>query len=150
MISKKTNYALKALILMAENVERNEPILISDLARKGRIPKKFLGQILLELKNDGILQSKKGKGGGYFLAKKPAEIKLGTVLRTLEGPLAPLPCLSKTAYRKCDECEDENTCTIRLIMKEMYEAQSEILDGTTLEDMIEKSRALHTAGMYFI
>ncbi|MBI3307483.1 MAG: Rrf2 family transcriptional regulator [Candidatus Omnitrophica bacterium] len=150
MISKKTKYALKALTLLAESGWGKEPELISDLAQRGNIPKKFLELILLELKNDGILQSKKGKGGGYFLAKKPSEIKLGTTLRLLEGPLAPLPCLSKTAYRKCDECEDENTCTLRLVMKEMYEAQSQILDNITLEDMIEKGRAAHVAGMYFI
>src|SRR3989338_475506 len=112
MISNKTKYALKALVALAEDYVDNQPTLISDLARKEHVPKKFLELILLELKNRGILQSKKGKGGGYFLAKTPDDIKLGTVMRILEGPLAPLPCLSKTAYKKCDDCEDESTCNI--------------------------------------
>ncbi|MBI3314010.1 MAG: Rrf2 family transcriptional regulator [Candidatus Omnitrophica bacterium] len=150
MISKKTKYAIKALLLLSEGVTTSQTQLISDLARKGKIPKKFLESILLELKNDGILRSKKGKGGGYSLAKRPSQIKLGALLRILEGPLAPLPCLSKTAYEKCAECEDENTCALRLTMKEMYKAQTEILDNTTLEDMLEKSRALQTSEMYFI
>ncbi len=150
MISKKTKYAIKALLLLSEGVTTIQTQLISDLAKKGKIPKKFLESILLELKNDCILRSKKGKGGGYCLAKSPSQIKLGALLRILEGPLAPLPCLSKTAYEKCVECEDENTCALRLTMKEMYEAQTKILDNTTLEDMLEKSRTLQTSEMYFI
>src|SRR3990167_5861770 len=110
MITKRTKYALKALEELAHNYPSARPLFISALAKTGRIPKKFLELILLDLKNKRILDSKKGKGGGYLLAKRPDQIKLGEVLRILEGPLAPLPCLSVTAYRKCDECTNEATC----------------------------------------
>src|SRR5437868_1625564 len=117
MISKKTKYALKALMILAEEYSQQKPLLISRLATEGRIPKKFLETILLDLKNHGVLQSKMGKGGGYQLAKAPEAIKVGTVMRTIEGPLSPLPCLSQTAYRRCEECEDEEHCPIRLGFK---------------------------------
>ncbi len=138
MISKKTKYALKALEILAGDYPQRGPWLISTLAAQGKIPKKFLEQILLELKNKGVLESKKGKGGGYFLAQPPSAITLGNVMRILEGPLAPLPCVSQTAYRRCDECVDENTCSIRMVMREVREATASILDGTSLQDMIEK------------
>lgn len=150
MISKKTKYALKALEELAHCSERECPVLISTLAKKGRIPLKFLEAILLELKNNGILQSKKGKGGGYFLAKKPAQIKLSAVLRILEGPLAPLPCLSQTAYEKCKECEDEAACAIRLTMKEVYEKTVDFLEETTLEDMLDRARSAEASVTYSI
>lgn len=150
MISKKTKYALKALTILTEEYCRQKPVLIETLARRGKTPKKFLELILLDLKNKGILMSKKGKGGGYLLARNPDAIKLGTVMRILEGPLAPLPCLSKTAYRKCEECEDEAACNIRLMMKEIYEAQLKVLDETTLQDLSQKSCGLQGALMYSI
>ena len=150
MISKKTKYALKALDILADEYSSGWPVLIQELAQRGKAPKKFLELILLELKNNGILQSKMGKGGGYFLAKNPGAINLGSVLRILEGPLAPLPCLSKTAYRKCDECVDENTCSVRMVMKNVYEAQLQILEHTTLQDMIETNHALQGAETYVI
>lgn len=118
------------------------PILISDLAEKERIPKKFLESILLSLKNKGILQSKMGKGGGYLLGKPPDSITLGEVIRILDGPLAPLPCVSQTAYRKCDECEDEITCGIRPVMKEVRDETARILDGTTLSDLLNNVESL--------
>lgn len=139
MISKKTQYALKALEILGGDYPHKKPWLIADIAKKGRIPKKFLELILLEMKNKEILQSKKGKGGGYFLAKTPSEISLGFVMRFLEGPLAPLPCVSQTAYRRCDECVDEHTCAIRMVMKEVRDATAAILDGTTLQDMLDKA-----------
>ncbi|HLD70226.1 MAG TPA: Rrf2 family transcriptional regulator [Candidatus Omnitrophota bacterium] len=150
MITKRTKYALKALEELAQNYTSARPILISDLAKNGRIPKKFLELILLDLKNKRILDSKKGKGGGYLLAKRPDQIKLGEVLRILEGPLAPLPCLSVTAYRKCDECTNEATCNIRLIMKDIHDFQVRLLDNTTLQDMIEKNKHLEEIGVYQI
>jgi len=141
MLSKKTKYALQALTLLTKEYGRG-PVLISDLAEKERIPKKFLELILLSLKNKGILQSKKGKGGGYFLGKPPDSITLGEVIRILDGPLAPLPCVSQTAYRKCDECEDEMTCGIRPIMKEVRDETARILDGTTLLDLLKNVEKL--------
>src|SRR5437667_48316 len=109
MLSMKAKYGLRALLYLARQ-ENQGPVLISELAEKESIPKKFLELILLDLKNHGILQSKKGKGGGYSLSRRPEAIKLGRVIRVLDGPLAPLPCASQTAYVPCDGCEDENTC----------------------------------------
>src|SRR4051794_23270276 len=136
MLTNKAKYALRALFALSEKYDEG-PILISDLAEQEGIPKKFLELILLELKNHGILQSKKGKGGGYFLGRTPDLIHLGQVIRILDGPLAPLPCVSQTAYRRCDECENELTCGVRMVMKEVRDATSKILDGTTLADVLE-------------
>jgi Rrf2 family protein len=133
MLSQKTRYALKALTFLADDEKSGKgPVLISDLAKRGDMPQKFLEAILLELKNHGILQSKKGKGGGYFLGKDAEDIRLGTVIRLLEGPMALLPCVSQTAYRRCDECEDEETCGIRILFKEVRDATAQILDNTSL------------------
>jgi len=137
MLSMKAKYGLRALIYLAEH-EGEGPILISDLADKEKIPKKFLELILLALKNHGILQSKKGKGGGYLLGRKPQAIKMGRVIRLLDGPLAPLPCVSQTAYVACDECEDEKTCGIRILMKDVRDAIANILDNTTLADVLRR------------
>ena len=141
MITKKAKYALKALLELTATYETKKPILISDLAKRGRIPKKFLELILLELKNKGILESRKGKGGGYLLAKPPAQVMIGPILRIIDGPLAPLPCLSLTAYRRCDECADEATCSIRLVLKDVHDYQIQLLDNTSLESMSERGSA---------
>jgi Rrf2 family protein len=137
VISKKTKYGLKALIYLARQYDQG-PILIADLAREERIPKKFLEAILLALKNNGILQSKKGKGGGYYLGRHPSKITFGQAIRVMEGPLAPVPCVSETAYAKCTECDNELTCGIRLVMRDVREAMASILDGTSLADVLEK------------
>ena len=107
-------------------------MLISELADHQRLPKKFLEAILLELKRHGLLHSKKGKGGGYFLSRSPSQVTLGQIIRILDGPLALIPCVSQTAYRKCEECIDEETCGIRFAMKEVRDATARILDNTTL------------------
>ena len=120
------------------------PILISDIASGDRMPRKFLELILLELKNHGLLQSKKGKGGGYFLAKPPTAITAGQIVRIVDGPIAPLPCVSKTAYMRCDECPDERTCPIRLVMKDVREATAKILDTATLADMLNRVRSIES------
>lgn len=104
-LSKKTQYGLRALYALARN-HGNGPLLITRLAQAESIPKKFLEQILLSLKATGIVSSKKGKGGGYFLIRPPDEITIGSVIRMIEGPLAPLPCASETRFRKCDECPE--------------------------------------------
>src|SRR5438045_1567117 len=135
MISKKTKYALNALLFLGEKYNKG-PILISDIAKSERISKKFLELILLELKNRGILNSKKGKGGGYTLGKDPNHIIMGDVIRIFEGPLAPVSCVSRSAYHKCEECRDEKYCGIRLMMKDVRDAIANILDKTTLADMI--------------
>ena len=136
MLTKKTKYALRALLLLARE-HGHGPILISNVAQRESIPKKFLELILLDLKNQGVLQSKKGRGGGYFLGRAPQEISLGQVVRALDGPLAPVPCVSQTAYLKCEECKDEATCGIRILMKEVRDATARILDNTSLADVLE-------------
>lgn len=133
MLSKKAKYGLKAMFYLAKQYGKG-PVLISDLAEEEHIPKKFLELILLDLKRNGLLHSKMGKGGGYYLNREPAEITVGQVVRILDGPLAPIPCVSKTAYRKCDECDNERTCEIRKIMMQVREASAAILDHTSLVD----------------
>jgi len=135
MLTKKAKYGLQAVLSLARDYGKG-PVTISDLAKREVIPKKFLESILLELKNRNILYSIKGKNGGYVLAKPPNEISMGEVVRYLDGPLAPVPCVSKTAYRKCTECEDERTCGIRLVMKKVRDSIADILDGTSLEDVL--------------
>lgn len=134
MLSRKSKYGLKALLTLAREGSRG-PILISELAERDAIPKKFLEAILLELKHHGVVDSRKGKGGGYFLRRKPEEITFGAVIRVLEGPLAAVPCVSQTAYMKCAECVDEKTCGVRAAMKEVRDATAKILDNTTLADI---------------
>ena len=138
MISKKTKYALKALYHLAGQPS-SQPVLISDLAKAENIPKKFLEFILLSLRKGGILQSRIGKGGGYYLASAPSKVTLGSVVRILEGDLAPVQCLSETNYARCDECDDEATCGIRLVMVDVNKALAQVLDNLTLADMISRS-----------
>jgi Rrf2 family protein len=137
VLSNKAKYGIKALLVMAEEHERG-PVLIADLAERAAIPKKFLESILLTLKNQGLLRSKKGKGGGYSLARSPETIALGDVIRILDGPLALVPCASLTAYRKCDDCADEMRCGIRLVMKEVRDSTARILDSTTLSEVLRR------------
>lgn len=130
-MAKKTKYGLLALLSLAREVEGN-PVLIADLAAREDMPRKFLETILLELKRAGFLGSRKGKGGGYFLARRPDQVTLGEVLRVLEGPLAPVPCVSRSAHQRCEDCRDEDTCGIRLVMQDVRDAVARILDHTTL------------------
>lgn len=130
-LSKRTQYCLRALYALARDYGHG-PTLIAQLAEQEAIPKKFLEQILLSLKSTGLVQSKKGKGGGYTLMRPPDEITIGSVIRMVEGPLAPLPCASETRFRKCDECVDIETCGTRIVMREVRDAISHILDSTTL------------------
>jgi Rrf2 family protein len=138
MLSKKAKYALKALLALAAHPD-DEPMRISDLAREEQIPAKFLELILLDLKNQGLVQSRKGKGGGYRLARDPAQIYLGQIVRMFDGPLAPVPCASQTAYVRCADCVDEAVCPIRLTMKEVRDATARILDGTSIAALQQKT-----------
>jgi Rrf2 family protein len=133
-LSKKGKYALRALYHLTREYGRG-PVLIATLAQKESIPHKFLELILLHLKNNNLVESKKGRNGGYFLAKDPAGITVGSVIRLMDGPLAPLPCASETAYRKCEECIDEQVCETRIVMRRVRDAMAEILDHTTLADV---------------
>ena len=137
MLSRKTKYAIKALIALAEH-GREGPVRIADLARDQQIPPKFLEAILLELRNQGILRSRKGKGGGYLLARDPDAIHLGQIVRMFDGPLAPVPCASQTAYVPCSDCRNEAVCGVHLAMKEVRDATAKILDGTSLAQLLQQ------------
>lgn len=140
MITAKTRYALKALCVLAMS-PAGEPVLIADIAQQEGIPRKFLELILAELKQHGILQSRKGRGGGYLLARPPEAITLAAILRVLDGPIAPVSCLSRTSYQRCEECRDEATCSVRLVLKDAYDASLSVLESTTLADMVTRVNA---------
>ncbi len=146
MLSQKAKYALRALLHLAE-VPAGEAVLISDIATKHHIPKKFLEQILLDLKNHGVVQSWRGRSGGYALLKPACEISFGQVLRIIDGPLAPLPCLSRVAYRKCSDCEDESACVLRRVFALSHQATVTVLDKTTLADALSGTKTLQPAEM---
>ena len=141
MISKKTKYAIKALLYLARNYGKG-PILIAHLSEKEKIPKKFLEAILLDLRKQGILGSKIGVGGGYYLIKKPSEVVLSHVLRSIDGPIALIPCVSLNFYERCDDCPDETICGIREVMKEVRDASLKVLSGTTLADVLKRESRL--------
>lgn len=138
MISKKTKYALIALGYLAER-SIGEPILISELAKEGNIPKKFLEAILVALRKGGVLKSKIGKGGGYMLALPPASITIGKVVSILEGGFALVECLNDNVKAACEECGDPSCCGIRLVMGDVKQAIDSVLETTTLADMVERS-----------
>jgi Rrf2 family protein len=140
MLSSKAKYGLKAMVHLARR-QGEGSVLIADIAEAERIPRKFLDAILLELKTRGFLSSKKGKGGGYTLAKPSASITVGDVVRVLDGPLAPVPCVSRTAYRRCEDCQDETACAVRAVMQDVRDAIAQILDNATLEDLAKRRPA---------
>jgi Rrf2 family protein len=133
MLSKKTQYAFKALMHLAQQRE-GEPVLIAEISQKRNIPLKFLENILLELKNHNILDSKKGKGGGYYLAKPAEKIFLADVLRLIDGPIALLPCVSLHFYQQCGQC-DERNCGLHRIMVQVRDANLAILENKTVADI---------------
>jgi len=135
MISQKAKYALRALMELAR-AEDGEAVLISEIAERQSIPKKFLEQILLDLKHHGLVHSRRGKHGGYGLLKRKEHITFGQVMRIVDGPLAPLPCLSRMAYRRCEDCRDEDSCAIRGVFASAYEATARVLDRTSLADAL--------------
>ncbi|MGE0666314.1 MAG: Rrf2 family transcriptional regulator [Sphingomonadales bacterium] len=134
MLSQKAKYALKALLVLAERPV-GVPVQVVELAEAGNIPRKFLELIMLELKKHGILYSQRGKHGGYMLARSSSEITFGDIVRAMDGPLAPIPCASLTAYRKCADCTNEKTCAVRIMMRRVRDAASEVLDNTSIADM---------------
>jgi Rrf2 family protein len=141
MLSKKSKYAIKALLYLARHAEE-ERVLISDIAHSETIPKKFLEAILLELKNAGILGSKKGKGGGYYLIKPTHEINLAEIIRLYDGAIALVPCAAYKYYEPCEECADENTCAIRNVFKELRDVTVGFLKANTLEEMLKREKKL--------
>ena len=135
MLSKKSQYAFKALTYLSEKFEEG-PVLISEIAKKKKIPLKFLENILLELKKADILDSKKGKGGGYFLKKEPDKIKVATIIRLVNGPIAMLPCVSLYFYERCKNCNETN-CGLHDMMIEVRDATLNIVENRTLKDLMD-------------
>jgi Rrf2 family protein len=144
-ISKRTQYGLKAVLALAGRYGEG-PILIATLAKQEAIPIKFLELILLDLKSNGLLESKKGPRGGYQLSRPPSTITVGSLIRIMEGPLAPLPCASETAYRPCEECGDVESCGTRIIMRKVRDAIADVLDRTTLAELIRQVELARAKG----
>lgn len=138
MLTKKMKYALKALLTLADEAEKDVPeaLTIEEIARRSGTPKRFLEHILLEVRNAGVIASIRGRSGGYSLIKKPSEISISELLRTIDGPIAPLPCLSRRAYQRCEDCADEASCRIRRIFAEVFWSYLLLIDSLTLEDML--------------
>ena len=136
MLSMKAKYALKALIFMAQNESSGTAVPSKQIAEAETIPQKFLDNILQELRQNGVVDSKRGIFGGYVLSKHPRDIFLGDIIRIIDGPLAPIRCASLTAYQKCDDCPDEKACHLRRLMLDVRNAMSAILDGRCLEDLV--------------
>lgn len=134
MLSQRAKYGLKALLYLADHADE-KGVRGIDISQSETIPKKFLDVILLDLKAQDLITSKKGKLGGYQLARPPERISVGQVIRILDGPLAPVSCVSRTAYRRCTDCRDENACRVRRVMGQVRDAIADILDSTSLADM---------------
>jgi len=135
VISQKAKYALRALVSLAR-AGRGETRMIGEISREQAIPKKFLEQILLELKRAGLVASRRGRSGGYELLRPAEQITFGEVLRLIDGPIAPLPCLSLMAYRRCEDCRDEAECEIRHVFERVTLATRAVLDRTSLADSL--------------
>jgi Rrf2 family protein len=143
-ISKRTQYGLKAVLALGKRYGEG-PVRMATIAAEEKIPLKFLELILLDLKGNGLLESKTGKNGGYLLSRPPSTITVGSLIRFMEGPLAPLPCASERAYRPCDECADVEGCGTRIIMRQVRDAIAEVLDRTTLSELLRQMEATHSA-----
>ena len=137
MLSQKARYALRALFVLSK-AERDKPVMIGEIAASANIPRKFLEQILVELKRRGLVYSQRGKHGGYALTRPPTEIAFAEVIRAIDGPLALTPCASVTAYRRCDDCVDEETCAIRKVLLVVRDATAGILERCTLADALSR------------
>ena len=140
MLSMKAKYALRALIVLGRNEKRT--LQIKTIAKEADVPHKFLEAILLELKSHGLVESKRGIFGGYYLARPGEEISVGNLIRIIDGPLAPIRCASLTAYQKCEDCVDEKTCEIRKTMLEVRNAIAGVLDPKSLKDMVGMSQPI--------
>ena len=132
MLTQRSRYALRAMILIANDPLDGPPVPMSRIAEEAQVPRKFLEIILSELRNAGLVNSTRGKFGGFKLARKPHLISFGDIIRVIEGPLALVPCVSRTAYKRCKDCHDEATCEIRKAMMIVRDDTARILDGTSL------------------
>jgi Rrf2 family protein len=142
MITQKMKYALKALLALADEAAkpRPEPLTIEEIARRSGTPKRFLEHILLEIRNAGVIASTRGRSGGYTLVKAPEEISISEMLRLIDGPIAPLACLSRRAYQRCEDCADEAACRIRKVFAEVFWSYLVIIESLTLADMLRSDQ----------
>lgn len=137
MISLKTKYAIKALIVLAEERQKGGASLrIEDIATRANIPKRFLEHILIEIRKGGIISSRRGRVGGYLLIREPDSVSVGAVLRMIDGPIAPLPCLSRKAYHPCEDCVDETNCQLRRVFGDLFSAYLLMVESMTLADLL--------------
>jgi Rrf2 family protein len=135
MLTQKAKYGLRALSVLATEQGRRVTLPISELAERGHVPHKFLEAILLDLRRHGFVDSRRGKAGGYTLARPAKSISVGDIIRAIDGPLAPIPCASLTAYRPCADCANPQACAIQRLMRRVRDAMAEVLDGTSLEEL---------------
>jgi Rrf2 family protein len=142
MLSKKSKYAIKALMSLARRYEDKTPLKISTIAEEERIPRKFLEAILVELRNGGIVKSQLGAHGGYFLSTHPNELFISHVFRLAGDPISMLPCVSLNFYKSCEECENEKTCGLSDVMREVREATIAILSKTSVQDLLDREETL--------
>lgn len=143
MISLKTKYAIKALITLAEEkVRGGSSLTIEEIADRGGTPKRFLEHILLEIKRGGLIGSRRGRVGGYVLIKPPETISIGAILRLIDGPMAPLPCLSRGAYQPCADCKDEESCRIRAVFGSVFANYLLLIESLTLADLLRDESLL--------
>jgi Rrf2 family protein len=142
MLSKKAKYGINALLLLAKKTEA-EPVTIHLISEQASVPQKFLEVILLDLRKAGILGSKKGPGGGYYMIKSPDDINLADVMRLFDGPIALLPCVTHKYYERCDECQDEETCGLRDVFLELRNETVELLKRSTLSDIMRREKKLN-------
>ncbi|PKP79275.1 MAG: Rrf2 family transcriptional regulator [Alphaproteobacteria bacterium HGW-Alphaproteobacteria-2] len=148
MITHKTKYALKSLMVLAdEKADTAEALRIEEIADRSGAPKRFLEHILLDLKRAGLIGSRRGRKGGYELIKEPRRISLAEVLRLIDGPMAPLPCLSRRAYRRCEDCTDERTCRVRAVFGGFYATYILMIESLTLADLQHDSEPLERFGL---
>ena len=143
MISQRARYAFKAVVALARAVP-GEGLQIRQLCEQEKLPRKFLEQILLSLKAAGFIKSRRGRDGGYELLKPPEHIMIGPMLRTVDGPIAPLPCLSRTAYRPCNDCRDEASCELRIAFAKAHADYLATLETLSLADVLRQSNAAAT------
>lgn len=136
MITQKTKYALKSLMALGA-LEEGAALTIEEVAQRSGAPKRFLEHILLDLRKSGYLGAKRGRSGGYFLIREPSKISLGELLQQIDGPIAPLPCLSRRAYRRCEDCTDEQSCQLRRVFGEVFYSYLLLIESLTLQDLLK-------------
>lgn len=141
MISQRSRYALKALLHLAR-AHQGQVVRARDIAAQENIPEPFLEQIMVDLRRMGFVESRRGKMGGHLLAQPTSSISLASVLRSIDGPVAPLTCLSRTAYKRCEDCADEQSCALRRLFRETHNAMLEVLEHRTLADIVDTGAKL--------